>query len=301
MKHLPDGNRGARRLLALAVVLVFAAAVSGCGGNAAKESQKGLQGSAMLAARATAIAFFSLDPSKVASQVDTVLSLATGSFKTEYAAKKAEVISNVGAKQLVVTASVPDGGVALESFRSSTANVLVAVDVSSKQGAAAAASIHYRLRLTVTRTGSRWRTAELEQLNGDVRAGEFQPSGLSVGDDAVVLAATDAITAALSYDYKSLDTGLAAAEALMTPSFALKFRATFATTVRPLAEEKRSSTTAYVRGAGLVRSSAHTARCLVFVDQVLESAGKPSVVGTRVFVDLDEVGGRWLVDDITPF
>jgi hypothetical protein len=285
----------------VALVVALAAALSGCGGGRVEESQKGLQGSALLAARTTAIAFFSLDPSKVASQVDTVLSLATGSFKSEYAAKKAEVVRNVAAKQLVVTASVPDGGVALEKFRDAGSDVLVAVDVSSKQGAAAAATIHYRLRLTLTRTGSTWRTSALEQLNGDASAGTYQPGGLPGGDDVVLQSATDAVTAALSYDHLSLDSSLAAALALMTPAFGQKFRETFDTTVRPLALEKKSTTAAYVRGTGLVSRSGDSARCLVFVDQVLDPTGKPSLVGTRVFIDLDDVAGHWLVDDITPF
>jgi len=130
------------------------------------------------------------------------------------------------------------------------------------------------------------------------------------GDDAIaaVKAAAKALPVALSYDYRSLDKSLKAATALMTPGFAVKFRATFDKTTRSLATEKQAITSALVRAAGLVGTVTEgKATVLVYLDQVLVSskakkAGDPLKVSqNRVHVTLREVDGRWRVSDIEPF
>ncbi|MFL6154652.1 MAG: hypothetical protein ACJ72D_01070 [Marmoricola sp.] len=286
---------------ALAGLLVLAAVLTGCGKDSPTDLAKARQGAAMLVAQKTAVAFFTLDPDKVAKQVDAVLRLATGRFKREYGEKRDEVVRNVGTKKLRVSGLVLDGGVALESFKASEADVLVAVDVRSQESTRAATTNRYRLRLTVNRTGSTWRTSNLEQLSGVAGPGSYKPGGLSTSDDAVTRAATSGVAAALAYDYKSLDAGLAKALALMTPSFGSTFQKTFNATARPLAEQKKATTASYVRGTGLLERSGTKARCLVFVDQVLDPATKAQVVEARVFVDLERVHGVWLVDNLTPF
>ena len=126
--------------------------------------------------------------------------------------------------------------------------------------------------------------------------------------DAAIKAAVKALPAALSYDYRSLDKGLAAATELMTPAFGEKFSTTFDATTRPMATQKQAITSALVRGAGLVgQVKAHKATVLVYLDQVLVSSkAKKStdplkVSQNRVHVLLRESGGKWLVSDIEPF
>lgn len=144
----------------------------------------------------------------------------------------------------------------------------------------------------------------------DVRADGSYRVG-TVGDDdalAATKAAAKAMPVALSYDYRSLDTSLDKATALMTAGFAKEFRSTFDKTTRTMATDKQAITTALVRGAGVV-GSVHDSRAtvLVFLDQVLVSSktkksGDPLKVSqNRVHVSLRKVDGRWRVSDIEPF
>ena len=122
-----------------------------------------------------------------------------------------------------------------------------------------------------------------------------------------VLAAAEAIPLALTYDYRSLDEGLADAVSHMTSSFAAEFEDTFRKTAAELATEKKAVTRALVRAAGLVEANDDSATCLVYVDQVLvASAGqkddKPVRVSqNRVIVTLAREGDGWKVDGIQPF
>src|SRR5262249_11794730 len=74
----------------------------------------------------------------------------------------------------------------------------------------------------------------------------------STDANAAVKAAVKALPAALSYDYRKLDAGEAAAAKLMTSSFGKKYEKTFEATTRPMATQKQAITSALVRGAGIV-------------------------------------------------
>lgn len=122
-----------------------------------------------------------------------------------------------------------------------------------------------------------------------------------------VLAAADTMPLALTYDYRSLEQGLAEATSHMTADFAAEFEDTFRRTAAELATEKKAVTRALVRAAGLVEADDDSATCLVYVDQVLvSSAGqkddKPVRVSqNRVIVTLIREDDGWKVDGIKPF
>lgn len=125
---------------------------------------------------------------------------------------------------------------------------------------------------------------------------------------AAVQAAAEALPAALSYDYRTLDDGLARATGSMTDSFGEEYRKTFDATTRAMATDKKAVTSALVRGAGVVEARDDRVLCLVFVDQMLVSSattkrpGAPvSVSGSRVLVEMRDVDGTWKIDSIDPF
>lgn len=128
-------------------------------------------------------------------------------------------------------------------------------------------------------------------------------------DEAVEAAATT-LPLALSYDYRSLEPGVAAATAGMTDTFAADYRRTFTGSAARLAREERAVTNAVVRAAGLVRAEGtDRVLCLVYLDQTLVSSkasrrqrSTPAQVAqNRVLVGVRLVDGRWLVDSISPF
>lgn len=87
------------------------------------------QAGALVVARQQALNFFSLDYRHAEEDVAKVLDLATGEFKDQYAAKQDELIAQIKKEKVLTTASVPDGGVAVEFFANGQARILVAVDV----------------------------------------------------------------------------------------------------------------------------------------------------------------------------
>src|SRR5579862_5555815 len=99
----------------LATSLVAAVSVTGltgCGGSSGNTVDPGM----LVAARQEATNFFSLDYRHASADVDKVLALATGTFKSQYAARRTEVVTGVTSKQLIVTAAIPQNGAAVEYF-----------------------------------------------------------------------------------------------------------------------------------------------------------------------------------------
>ena len=118
---------------------------------------------ALVAGRQGAVSFFSLDYRHADEDVDRVLSQATGEFKNEYAEKRDEVVAGVEDKQLVVSATVPEGGLALEYLVDDEAKVLVAVDVNT-QSPDGAEDARYRTRVELRKVDGRWLVAGVEQV-----------------------------------------------------------------------------------------------------------------------------------------
>ena len=118
---------------------------------------------ALVAARQGAVSFFSLDYRHAGEDVDRVLSQATGDFKEEYAEKRDEVVDGVEDTQLVVSATVPEDGLALEYLLDDEAKVLVAVDVNT-QSPDGAEDARYRTRVELRKVDGRWLVAGVEQV-----------------------------------------------------------------------------------------------------------------------------------------
>lgn len=146
---------------ALAVVLMALLATSAV---LWQRQRVGLDEGAVAVAREQARNFFSLDYRHADADVDRVLSLATGDFKKQYAAKKDEVAAGVEKKKLVVTATIPDDGSAVEYLHQNRAQVLVAVDVTTKAGGGAAEAARYRTRIELTRVDDSWLVSGVNQV-----------------------------------------------------------------------------------------------------------------------------------------
>lgn len=118
---------------------------------------------ALVAARQQALAFFSLDYRKAEANVDAVLALATGAFKQEYAASKDQVVAQVKEKKLVATATIPEGGVAVEFATPTQARILVVVDVDRTIGTQVD-RLRNRSRILLERVDGRWLVSGVNQV-----------------------------------------------------------------------------------------------------------------------------------------
>ncbi|KAA1427812.1 hypothetical protein [Nocardioides antri] len=114
-------------------------------------------------AREEAENFFTLHHESVQDDVDKVLALAVGDFKSEYAARREEIVKHVRARKLEVAATIPENGVAVEYLSESEARILVAVDVSSRSEDGVEDQ-RFRCRLTLRKVDDSWLVAELEQV-----------------------------------------------------------------------------------------------------------------------------------------
>lgn len=151
----------------LTLVLVAGVGLTGCsfGGS----SDNGVDPGMLVAARQEATNFFSLDYRHAAADVNKVLALATGTFKNQYAARRTEVITGVTSKKLIVTATIPQAGAAVEYFDKTHGQVLVGVDVTTTTaatGSSAGSNVvdRYRARIVLTKIGGHWLVSGLDQV-----------------------------------------------------------------------------------------------------------------------------------------
>lgn len=142
--------------LVLAVLLASSAVVW-------RESLPADSSEASAVAREEAENFFTLHHETIEDDVDKVLALAVGDFKSEYAARRAAIVKHVRARKLEVTATIPENGVAVEYLTDSEARVLVAVDVRSRSEDGVQDQ-RFRCRLTLKEIEGSWLVAELEQV-----------------------------------------------------------------------------------------------------------------------------------------
>jgi Mce-associated membrane protein len=119
---------------------------------------------------------------------------------------------------------------------------------------------------------------------------------------AALAAATDGVATVLSYNYKSLDADFAKAESLLTPSFRKNYDATTAKGVQPLAAKYHAVSTAQVTAAGVMSQSGSHVQVVVFVSQQVTNTqlSAPRLDRSRIIVDLQKSGSRWLINNLQP-
>jgi Mce-associated membrane protein len=117
-------------------------------------------------------------------------------------------------------------------------------------------------------------------------------------------AAERAAAAILAYDYRTLGADEKAAERYLTPSYRRQYARTFDRLVRPHAPALRARVTARVKASGVSHADPHRVTVLLYVNQTTTSTangGEPQLALNRVQLSMAQVGGRWLVDDITSY
>lgn len=118
----------------------------------------------LVAAQVEARNSFSLDYRHAEKDVDEVLALATGKFKREYAARSKALVDGVTKKKVVISATIPEDGAAVELVNGDHGQVLVAVDVSSGPVGGATRQDRLSTRIFLTKVGGRWLVSDLKQV-----------------------------------------------------------------------------------------------------------------------------------------
>lgn len=117
---------------------------------------------------------------------------------------------------------------------------------------------------------------------------------------SALIAARDAVSNVLSYDYTQLDKSLAAAEKVSTPEFAKQYKETTARAVRGPATEVQAVVEADVRDAGVSQVHSDRVEVIGFVNQATTSTRYPNgkIEPARVRVQMQKLDGTWKLDDI---
>ena len=122
------------------------------------------RGSASTKARTAAVTFFSLDHDDASANIDRLLRMSTGRFKSDYAKQRTTLEKQVQSKQLSVTARVPSNGTAMEFFSPTRSQVLVAVDTTTATANGRSEKGSYRIRVVLSKVDSTWLVSGLEQV-----------------------------------------------------------------------------------------------------------------------------------------
>jgi hypothetical protein len=147
-----------------AVLLAVMVALLGTSAYLWQERRTNLDQSAVEVARQQAEGFFSLDHRDPDKGIDEMLALTTTEFRESYEARRDQVVANLTKKKIVVTASVPEDGAAVEYLHGDRAEVLVAVDVTTGARSQGTESQRYRTRVELSRVDGEWLVSAINQV-----------------------------------------------------------------------------------------------------------------------------------------
>jgi Mce-associated membrane protein len=106
----------------------------------------------------------------------------------------------------------------------------------------------------------------------------------------------------LSYDYRDIERELAGEREWLTDDFLKSYTPLISDTFAPEAKKAKLITEATTVASGVESSSRGHVELLVFVNVAVQQgdSGNAQITGSRLRVDLDEVGGDWLISGIDP-
>lgn len=152
------------RVLLPAALVALLLALLGTSAYLWQQQREDLDQGAVEVARTQAKTFFSLDHRDPETSIDEMLELATDDFRESYEARRDQVVKNLVEKKIVVTASVPEDGAAVEFLSGDRAEVLVAVDVTTASGSSGSESQRYRTRVELSRVDGEWLMSAINQV-----------------------------------------------------------------------------------------------------------------------------------------
>jgi Mce-associated membrane protein len=120
---------------------------------------------------------------------------------------------------------------------------------------------------------------------------------------AALAAAKTETALALTYNYRTLDSDFAKAEAGMSKSFRADFAGIAAKSVTPLATKTHAVTTATIVSAGVISATSNSAQILVFADQTVENKllnATSRLDKSVIDVSMVKQDGHWLINNLNP-
>ena len=113
--------------------------------------------------------------------------------------------------------------------------------------------------------------------------------------------ASQQIPEVFAYDYQTVERSLGAAYLLLTPGYRQEFEKSANEKIIPEARKREVVVQASVVGVGVMAAQRNSASVMVYMNRtVTDKTRQPLYDGSRLRVDYQRIGGKWLINYITP-
>lgn len=113
--------------------------------------------------------------------------------------------------------------------------------------------------------------------------------------------AREEIPQVFAYDYQTVERSLTAAYPLLTPAYRQEFQKSVNAQIIPEAKKREVVVQANVVGVGVMAAKRDSASVMVYMNRtVTDKSRQPLYDGSRLRVDFERIGGKWLIAYITP-
>jgi Mce-associated membrane protein len=113
--------------------------------------------------------------------------------------------------------------------------------------------------------------------------------------------AKDEIPQVFGYDFQTVATTLSEAYPMLTPGYRREFEKSVNAQIIPEAKKREVVVQANVVGVGVMEAKRDSASVMVYMNRtVTDKSRQPVYDGSRLRVDYKRVGGKWLINYITP-
>jgi Mce-associated membrane protein len=113
--------------------------------------------------------------------------------------------------------------------------------------------------------------------------------------------AKDQIPRVFAYDFQTVERSLSEAFPLLTPSYRREFERSVNAQIIPEAKKREVVVQANVVGVGVMAAKRDSASVMVYMNRtVTDKSKQPVYDGSRLRVDYQQIGGKWLINFITP-
>lgn len=113
--------------------------------------------------------------------------------------------------------------------------------------------------------------------------------------------AADDIPKVFAYDYQTVERSLAEVYPLLTPNYRQEFQKSANAQIIPEAKKREVVVQANVVGVGVMSAKRESASVMVYMNRtVSDKSRQPVYDGSRLRVDYQRIGTRWLIAYITP-
>lgn len=113
--------------------------------------------------------------------------------------------------------------------------------------------------------------------------------------------ASKEIPQVFGYDYQTVERSLTDAYPLLTPGYRQEFEKSATAQIIPEAKKREVVVQANVVGVGVMTAQRNSASVMVYMNRtVTDKSRQPVYDGSRLRVEYKRIGGKWLINYITP-